>query len=200
VAAQTIESRLGDSRRLGVGAIISPQSLTAVSGETIAIPDPERTTHLQLRRFVGCPICNLHLRSVVERHAEITAAGLREVVAFHSSAAELHRYAPKVPFALVGDPQRRLYRDFGVDASLLSLLHPRAWGAVVRGPLHAVRDGRGALPLRPTGGRLGLPADFLIGSDGRLLAVKYGAHAYDQWSIDELLAHVRRLGESMSAA
>jgi hypothetical protein len=28
----------------------------------------------------------------------------------------------------------------------------------------------------------------LIDPDGRLRAVKYGAHAYDQWSVDELLA------------
>jgi hypothetical protein len=32
-----------------------------------------------------------------------------------------------------------------------------------------------------------LPADFLIGSDGRVLAAKFGSHADDQWSVDELL-------------
>ncbi|EUA90004.1 putative alkyl hydroperoxide reductase/ Thiol specific antioxidant/ Mal allergen [Mycobacterium ulcerans str. Harvey] len=34
---------------------------------------------------------------------------------------------------------------------------------------------------------MGLPADFLIGSDGRVLATKYGNHADDQWSVDEPL-------------
>jgi hypothetical protein len=34
-----------------------------------------------------------------------------------------------------------------------------------------------------------LPADFLIGSDGRVLARKLGTHANDQWSVDEVLAH-----------
>jgi hypothetical protein len=28
---------------------------------------------------------------------------------------------------------------------------------------------------------------MLISRDGRLAGVKYGAHAYDQWSVDELL-------------
>ncbi len=41
--------------------------------------------------------------------------------------------------------------------------------------------------LRPEGGRLGLPADFLIAADGRILAARYGEHAGDQWSVDELL-------------
>jgi AraC-like DNA-binding protein len=39
---------------------------------------------------------------------------------------------------------------------------------------------------------LGLPADFLIGTDGRVLALKYGTDAYDQWSVDELLAIARK--------
>ena len=42
-------------------------------------------------------------------------------------------------------------------------------------------------PMWPTGGSLGLPADLLIGSDGRVVATKYGVHADDQWSVDELL-------------
>jgi hypothetical protein len=40
---------------------------------------------------------------------------------------------------------------------------------------------------RPRHGRLGLPADFLIGPDGTILASKHGKHVYDQWSVDELL-------------
>jgi hypothetical protein len=34
---------------------------------------------------------------------------------------------------------------------------------------------------------LGLPADFLIAPDERIVAAKYGKHADDQWSVDELL-------------
>ena len=35
---------------------------------------------------------------------------------------------------------------------------------------------------------LGLPADFRVNNEGRVLACKYGEHAYDQWSVDELLS------------
>ena len=41
--------------------------------------------------------------------------------------------------------------------------------------------------LNPHGGRFGLPADFLIANDGKVLACKYGSHVYDQWSVDEIL-------------
>jgi hypothetical protein len=43
------------------------------------------------------------------------------------------------------------------------------------------------MPARPTGGRLGFPADILIDQGGKVLACRYGIHAFDQWSVDELL-------------
>jgi hypothetical protein len=52
---------------------------------------------------------------------------------------------------------------------------------------NAAAHRRAPLPLAPTNGNLGLPADLLITADGSVAAVKYGAHAYDQWSVDELL-------------
>jgi hypothetical protein len=51
--------------------------LLSVTGEQIHVPDPEHLVHLQFRRFAGCPICNLHLQSIVQRHDEIAAAGIR---------------------------------------------------------------------------------------------------------------------------
>lgn len=58
---------------------------------------------------------------------------------------------------------------------------------MLRGLWEVVR-GRERFPATSQpGGRLGLPADFLIGPDGRILAAKYGEHAYDQWPVDELL-------------
>jgi hypothetical protein len=47
-------------------------------------------------------------------------------------------------------------------------------------------------PFQPQGGSLGLPADFLIAGDGRVLACKYGQHAADHWSVAELLALAQR--------
>jgi peroxiredoxin len=147
--------------------------------------------HLQFRRFAGCPICNLHLQSIVARHDEIEAAGIQEVVFFHSPADELATYTADLPFATVADPDKRYYRQFGVESSPRALLDPRAWGAVIRG-IALTTLGRFRAPAaRQDGGRLGLPADFLIDTNGAVIAEKRGTHAYDQWSVDELLAHAR---------
>jgi hypothetical protein len=45
-----------------------------------------------------------------------------------------------------------------------------------------------------------MPADFLIARDGRVIASKYGNHAYDQWSVDELLELARSEHTSSSGA
>ncbi|MCX3291445.1 peroxiredoxin-like family protein [Streptomyces sp. NEAU-H22] len=179
------------ARPLRPGSTVTDRRITTVSGGTVTVPDPGRLVHLQFRRFAGCPVCHLHLRSVVRRHAEIEAAGVREVVVFHSSAEELLRHTADLPFAVVADPAKRLYAEFGVESAPRALLSPRAWGpvvaAVLRGGWEVLRGReRPPAPHQP-GGRLGLPADFLIGSDGRILAAKYGEHVYDQWPVDELL-------------
>ncbi|PJE96168.1 alkyl hydroperoxide reductase [Streptomyces carminius] len=184
------------SVKLEPGSSVPARTLTPVSGPPAVVPDPERLVHLQFRRFAGCPVCNLHLRSVVRRHAEIEAAGVREVVVFHSHPEELAPYAADLPFALVADPDKRLYAEFGVESAPRSLLSPRAWWPVARAVARSARAtalGRERRPpVRPHGGALGLPADFLIAPGGRVVAAKYGEHVYDQWPVDELLTLAAR--------
>ncbi|CDO30475.1 peroxiredoxin-like family protein [Mycolicibacterium porcinum] len=167
---------------------IDPTQFHSVTGEHIPVPDPHGLVHLQFRRFAGCPICNLHLQSFVARHAELSAAGIREVVFFHSPATELAHHTADLPFATVADPDKTVYRQFGVESGRRALLDPRSWPAIIRGTVLTLRGRFRAPALTQTGGRLGLPADFLIGPDGVVLAAKYGAHADDQWSVDDLLA------------
>jgi hypothetical protein len=47
---------------------------------------------------------------------------------------------------------------------------------------------------------MGLPADFLIGADGVILAAKRGAYVDDHWSVDDLLALARVQATARNAA
>ena len=73
--------------------IVELTGLRTVEGEPVRLrrPDRARLTHLQFRRFAACPICNLHLQSVVARHAEITASSIHEVVVFHQRRRNCER-------------------------------------------------------------------------------------------------------------
>lgn len=199
LAAETGISFLSAShRQFQAGSMVASRHLRTVGGAAVSIPDPERLVHLQFRRFAGCPICNLHLRSLVRRQMDIAAAGIREVVVFHSREEDLRTYVSDIPFDLVADPGQRLYAEFGVVSAPRALLSPKAWlpitRAVIDGFRTIIRERKPAPPLRPAGGRFGLPADLLIASDGRVLASKYGEHADDQWSVEELLTMAGRAG------
>ncbi|MDA4106056.1 peroxiredoxin-like family protein [Mycolicibacterium holsaticum] len=177
--------------RLNAGATVNVREIATVTGEQVAVPDAKLLTHMQFRRFAGCPVCNLHLRSVANRHAEIEASGVREVVFFHSTAEDLLPHVDVLPFAVVADPKKRFYREFGVEQGRRAVLNPRAWWPIARAVAHSVTGilTRTARPpaANPEGGRYGLPADFLIAPDGRIVACKYGDHVDDQWSVDEVV-------------
>jgi peroxiredoxin len=189
-----VPHRLVTPARLAPGDTVEPRKLATIAGDDVPVPDPDGIVHLQFRRFAGCPVCNLHLRSMARYLASIEAAGVREVVVFHSSVEALRPHAGDLPFDVVADPGKRLYREFGVESSPRALLDPRAWWTILRAVAHSlagvIRRRHPAPSLMPEGGRLGLPADILVAPDGRVIAAHHGAHAGDHWEVDELLAHV----------
>ena len=150
-----------------------------------------------MRRYAGCPICSLHLRSFIKRKHDLDRAGVREVAVFHSSAEALREVHAELPFDVVPDPQRQLYAALGVTTSPLALFHPLG----LRAALRAALSRASAAPSAGVGdGPFGLPADFLVAPQSRIVAAKYGVHADDQWSVDELLALVDGASESGARA
>ena len=91
------------------GDMLRPTVMEAVTGEAINLPDPKRLVHLQFRRFVDCPICNTHIAGFRKRAREIEAAGVKEVIVFHSSPKSICSYQKNVPFLMVDDPTKVFY-------------------------------------------------------------------------------------------
>ncbi|MGE0327469.1 MAG: peroxiredoxin-like family protein [Polyangiaceae bacterium] len=171
--------------RLQPGATIAPVDWPTLHGARSSIPHPKLLTHLQFRRFAGCPVCNLHLRSFARNHQRLESLGIQEVVVFHSSREEMLKYHAELPFAALADPEFELYRRFGVERSMRAMLHPKAlWGAMA---------GTFSTPSGTPSGTtaLGLPADFLIAPSGEIVACHYGRHANDQWSVEDVLQLAR---------
>jgi len=107
------------------------------------------------------------------------AAGIREVVVFHAPDEELRPHVADLPFAVIADPAPSACTpSSGLSRPSARCWDLRAWPAIAGGILNSlwgiVRHRRPIPALNPHGGRFGLPADFLIGSHGRILAVKYG--------------------------
>ncbi len=109
---------------------------------------------------------------------------------FHSppeALAHLVQGEGAVPFPVLADPRKRVYRLYGVATSFLGLLRPSGWGPALAAAragyrpnwLDTLRDGIG-----------GLPADFLIGPDGRVERVHYGRSFTDSMQPEEVLARL----------
>ena len=172
-----------------VGQIIPSFTVQTIQGSSLTVPaSPSKFTHLQFRRFAGCPICNLHLHTFFKSYDQIEAAGISEVIFFHSSASEMRKYQNDIAFAAVADPRKTFYAKFGVGRSIGASFHPRALWAAIRGMF------LGKMGLKMENGPVGLPADILIDQKGTVVAVKYGTHAYDQWEVSELLSVAKGAG------
>ena len=171
--------------KLKVGDIFPVRALESVTGEPITIPAPDRLVHIQFRRWVGCPICNTHVGQLLKRADDFAATGVREVLLFHSTAEDIRAFQMDVPFDLVADTTKTHYKEVGAESSLWYWLSVKTLRAAILGMA------RLRLTLRMTNGPFGLPAEFLVAPSGRVVAAKYGRSAYDQWTVDELLALAR---------
>lgn len=190
------------TKRLHEGATVPVARIEDVRGTQIDLRQGELPTHLQFRRFAGCPVCSVHLQEFVRRREDVDRV-MREVILFHSAASDLVTHVSHLPFAAVADPDKTIYRAFGVEAGPAALLDPRGWPAIARSILvilFAVLRGEQSMPpFSPPGGRNGLPADFMIAPDGTIMACQYGQHVDDSWSVDEAMFHAKRVVARRSA-
>lgn len=167
------------------GSFVPRVTLSTIKGQSITIPSSaQRLIHLMFRRYAGCPVCNLHLRNVARQKEAIKAAGIVQIVIVASPKDEVRKHMDTLPFDLVPDPDLQLYETFGVQRSVKAFLDPRATARAVQG--FVTGASRKFVDTGP--GLTVLPAEFLIGPSGKILAAKYGQHAYDQWDVSELLA------------
>lgn len=168
------------STRKRAGDVVAPFTIETLCHGAMNVP-AGAFTHLQFRRFAGCPVCNLHLRSFAQGVDKLKSAHIETIAFFSSERQAMLPYQGDLPFAVVPDPERRWYTSFGVENSGLAMAHPSAMWAAFKG-MAAVRSN----PLQK-GEHDGLPADFLLDERGAIVAVKYGRHANDQWSLDEVI-------------
>ena len=174
--------------RKAIGDVIPKTEWSNIHDGSVLIPQQNAFIHLQFRRFAGCPVCNLHLQSFFKRAEELKANNVHEVVVFHASQKDMLASVVDVPFDLIADPSRKLYKDFGVDTSWKALLNL----GVIQKALKGIRKFGMRVP-QSLEAELGVPADFLINQSGTIVALKYGAHADDQWSVEEVIELAKSL-------
>jgi len=151
-----------------------------------------RTVHVKFYRFATCPVCNLHLHHFIKDYRLVEALGLTTFVVFHSPAAKLEAgRRDDVPFDLIADPDKAIFRAFGVETGLAGMFSP----AVMRDYMRALAAGFPSGMLTSDRGITGNPADFIVDAGGRIAFAHYGKHYSDSLTAAQI-ADVRRGLES----
>ena len=141
---------------------------------------------LSFFRYAACPLCNLRVHELARLAPVLKQKGLHILAFFESEPARVKEIVgkQKPPFPLIGDPQRVVYKKYGVESSwkgfTLGGFSPRILRALAYGFLPGKMENDIAL----------LPADFLVGPDGRILAAYYAtdiAHHMPLETIEGLL-------------
>lgn len=149
----------------------APIELSAYAGKTLL---------LSFFRNAACALCNLRVHQLIERYPQYHRAGLEIVAIFEAPRANMLQYVGKqdAPFPLVADPEARLYDLYGVENAEAKVAATMAMPATEQVVAQAAAQGF-ALTKEAGSNFLRMPADLLIGPDGRVQRVHYADYVWD---------------------
>jgi peroxiredoxin len=180
--------------RLQPGDKAVPFSVETIEGKPISLEVfVGKPLLLMFYRYASCPMCNLRIRDFAQGYSRLHEQGLEVVAFFHSPARNIRANAGRrdIPFDIVADPKYKVYQTYGIETSwfrfLLSMFLPSFYVDWLRAMRYGIWGG--------VDWQMGkMPADFLIGPDGRILKAHYGRDIGDHLAMKEVDASLAGLG------
>ena len=164
-------------------------TVTDVSGKTVSLPNSDSTkTFLAFMRYAGCPVCNYRMFELRETYDSLKALGYELIVIYESSDSLLSEYLKDdpVPFSVIGDPERVLYKKYGVKRSGWKTFLSGFRGKTYRARRKGTDAYKSKKPERDAP-MTGIPADFIISSNGTIESAYYGKSISDHMPLKEIL-------------
>lgn len=127
---------------------------------------------LSFYRYAACPLCNLRVHSLSRKYALYKEHGIEMLAVFQSPKENIIKYTGKrnAPFPMIPDPERKLYKQYGVESSMIGLAKGFFTGTFLLPKLLK----SGIRPGKIDGDTSLIPADFLIGPDLKIEKAFYG--------------------------
>ena len=170
--------------KLVSGSLAPDFTAPGLDGEDIALAGYRgRRLLLAFFRYGACPLCNLRMTFLIDAYPRWKEMGMDVIAIFESPAERLLETVASqpIPFPVIPDPDRILYKQYGVTASWLGYMvgafRVRSFRkAFQRG--FRIGKGEGAIAQ--------LPAEFLIGADLKIERAYYGKDIGDHLSISDI--------------
>lgn len=144
-----------------------------------------RKVWLAFYRFASCPLVNLRIHEISQRH-DLSADELQIVAVFPSPRERVAAYVgqqnPKFP--LVSDPREELYLQYGLGASVAGLIGRDVGLRTVQAAA------LGFLPGPTDGTITRLPGDFLIDQGGVVRHTHHGEDVADHIPFERVLEFI----------
>jgi len=144
---------------------------------------------LSFLRYLGCPLCLMKLDEMIAHYPAYAAAGTSLIAVVQSVPGHVKKYSERkqVPFSLLSDVERKLYQLYQVPVGgIKEFIAPPVLMATIQATL------KGHMHGRFEGSELQIPADFVIGPEGKLSFVHYGKDISDFLSHQALLAVLQK--------
>ena len=185
--------------KLTVGSIAPVFQTEDVFGASFALEEyVGQTVLVSFFRNGACAICNLRIHHLIQKYPDYRERGLEIVAVFESPRESVLQYVTKqnVPFPIIADPTATLYDHYGVESSEEKVMVPVDMGWRTRMIQEAASIG---YPLQREEGSnfFRLPADFVIGPDGRIEAAFYANVVGEHLSFEEIEAYLQNANNKL---
>lgn len=161
-------------------------TMTDVSGKTINLSDYKgKKIILSFYRNVSCPFCNRRIHAIMGNNLKLQDSGVQLVFMFESTNQKLSEsvfHKGINPWPLVGDPEKTVYKKYGVEPSLLKTFNTFLHSNI----LTAMADTKALqLPKDDDATQTLIPADFFIDENFKIVRAHYGKHLDDHVSLED---------------
>jgi peroxiredoxin Q/BCP len=162
---------------------------TTIEGKTFRLSELKgKKILLSFFRNGACALCNLRVHELSQHQNSFDSAGIKIIAVFESSLEDMKPYVgkQKVAFALLSDPDGKLYNMYGIRTS------PDLVNAVMTSGNAATRIQEASdagFKLTPQDGSnfFRIPAEVLIDENFNIVKVHHCDQLTDHLPIDEIL-------------
>ena len=175
---------------INVGEKVPSFDTNDVNGQKVEIEEGKKYI-ISFHRYMGCVWCQMDIIKLLKEKDKIKEKGVEVIIFIQSPEEVVKEYLkdfPDFPFRLVPDPEKKVYKIFGVESgSFLDLVSPTALLRTLKDPplLSKYRFVKGGVK----GDRYLRPAFFVV-DNGIVICAYKSKNVADSPDISEMLSKV----------